>query len=120
MVTKKFPKTETTTDVAKKTPKADATEIEKKGKTRAHCKTTAKKLSALDAAALILGEAGHAMTCEEMIEAMAAKGYWNSPGGQTPQATLYSGIFREIKSKGANARFKKAERGKFVLSTAGI
>ena len=49
-----------------------------------------------------------------MIQAMAAKGYWTSPGGQTPQATLYSAIAREISRKGANARFKKTERGKFA------
>ena len=54
------------------------------------------------------------MTCSEMIHAMAAKGYWISPGGQTPQATLYSAIAREINRKGSNARFKKTERGKFT------
>ena len=30
------------------------------------------------------------MNAKEMIEAMAAKGYWTSPGGKTPHATLYS------------------------------
>lgn len=49
-----------------------------------------KKLSALDAAAKVLGEAGQPMNCQEMIQAMAAKGYWTSPGGKTPSATLYS------------------------------
>src|SRR5262249_23922980 len=34
-----------------------------------------KQLSALDAAARVLGEKGQAMNCQEMIEAMAAKGY---------------------------------------------
>jgi hypothetical protein len=57
------------------------------------------------------------MTCREMIEAMAAKGYWTSPGGKTPAATLYSGILREIATKGAQARFKKTERGKFALES---
>ena len=32
-----------------------------------------KKLSALDAAARVLGESGQAMNCQEMIEAMAAR-----------------------------------------------
>src|SRR5262249_9658751 len=41
-----------------------------------------KKVSALDASAKVLGEAGAAMNCPAMIEAMAAKGYWKSPGGQ--------------------------------------
>jgi hypothetical protein len=73
-----------------------------------------KKVSALDAAARVLAEEGRPMTCKEMIEAMAAKGYWASPGGKTPEATLYSAILRELTTKGANARFAKTERGKFA------
>ena len=73
-----------------------------------------KKLSALDSAARVLTESGQAMNCQEMIEAMAAKGYWSSPGGKTPSATLYSSILRELKTKGADARFRKTERGKFA------
>ena len=73
-----------------------------------------KKLSALDAAAKVLAEAGQAMTCKEMIAAMAEKNYWASPGGKTPDATLYSAILREIGTKGADARFVKSERGKFA------
>ena len=72
-----------------------------------------KKLSALDAAARVLGESGQPMNCQEMIETMASRGYWSSPGGKTPEATLYSGILRELKVKGADARFRKTERGKF-------
>jgi hypothetical protein len=77
-----------------------------------------QKLSALDAAAKVLAEAGTAMTCQEMIEAMATKGYWVSPGGKTPAATLYSAIAREINTKGGNSRFQKVDRGKFA-GTAG-
>ena len=47
---------------------------------------------------------------------MAAKGYWTSPGGQTPAATLYSALIREIAKKGAEARFVKVERGQFALN----
>ena len=75
-----------------------------------------KKLSALDAAARVLGESGQAMNCQEMIQAMAAKGYWTSPAGKTPGATLSSAILRELKMKGADARFRKTERGKFTLA----
>ena len=46
---------------------------------------------------------------------MAAKGYWKSPGGKTPDRTLYSAIAREILKKGKESRFKKAEKGKFAL-----
>ena len=73
-----------------------------------------KKLGALDAAARVLSENGQAMNCQEMIEAMAAKGYWSSPGGKTPSATLYSSILRELKTKGGDARFRKTERGQFT------
>ena len=72
-----------------------------------------KKASCLDAAARVLAEAGQPMTCQEMIDAMAAKGYWTSPGGKTPAATLYSAILRELTTKGAGSRFVKTERGKF-------
>jgi hypothetical protein len=77
-----------------------------------------KKLSALDAAARVLGETDQPMSCKEMIAAMAAKGYWASPAGQTPHATLYSAIAREITTKGGHSRFTKADRGKFALSIA--
>ena len=103
----------------KTTPSVNGTKPPKAAKNKAPAKkasttTKGKKLSALDAAAKVLAETGQPMTCSEMIHAMAAKGYWISPGGQTPQATLYSAIAREINRKGSNARFKKTERGKFT------
>ena len=76
-----------------------------------------KKTSALDGAANVLGEAGQPMNCKEMVEAMAAKGYWSSPNGKTPSATLYSAILREINAKGKEARFQKTERGKFASAS---
>lgn len=57
------------------------------------------------------------MTTRQMIEAMAAKGYWASPGGKTPHATLYSAILRELQNKGEKARFVKVERGQFAVRT---
>ena len=54
------------------------------------------KTSALDAAAKVLGESKEPLTTKEMIEAMSTKGYWKSPGGKTPDRTLYSAILREI------------------------
>ena len=74
------------------------------------------KLSALDAAAKVLGETGTAMNCKELIEAMAAKRYWKSPGGQTPWSTLYAAIIKEIATKGKESRFKKTDRGHFALN----
>jgi hypothetical protein len=77
-----------------------------------------KRLSALDAAAQVLSETGQPMNCQEMIAAMAAKGYWHSPAGKTPAATLYSALLREITTKGDQARFQKTERGKFARTQA--
>jgi HB1/ASXL restriction endonuclease-like protein with HTH domain len=45
-----------------------------------------------EAAAKVLANKGEPMNCKDMIEAMASKGYWTSPTGKTPAATLYSGI----------------------------
>jgi hypothetical protein len=143
MSTKKTAKTTTTTKAAKgkgKFPriaealkseaKSDAAvrqhadagntsvKAEKKAKTPPQPKepkeAKAKKVSALDAAARVLEEAGEPMTSQAMIEAMAAKGYWSSPKGLTPHATLYAAILREVNTKGKDARFTKTERGKFA------
>ncbi len=72
-----------------------------------------KKTSALDAAAQVLQQAGKPMRAQELIAAMTEHGLWSSPGGKTPQATLYAAIIREIAVKGEAARFRKAERGQF-------
>jgi hypothetical protein len=77
---------------------------------------TAKKVSALDAAARVLGEKKEPMSCPELIQAMAAKGYWKSPGGKTPSATLYSALKREIVTKKAESRFQQSGPGKFTLA----
>ena len=76
----------------------------------------AKKLSAIDAAAKVLADTKQAMNAKELIEAMAAKKLWTSPGGKTPWATLYSALSREISTKGNDSRFKKTERGKFATN----
>jgi hypothetical protein len=106
-------------------PPADATqaadagtqpEARKRGRApKANPETGPKKLSAIDAAAGVLGEAGEPMDCQTMIKTMADKGYWTSPGGKTPAATLYSAILRELQTKGDDSRFKKTERGKFAI-----
>jgi hypothetical protein len=103
--------TKTKVEKAKKVPAAEAAPAPNATPV---AEPKAKKLSALDAAAKVLAEAGAAMTCPEMIAVMSAKGYWTSPGGKTPAATLYSAILRETQTKGDAARFRKAERGKFA------
>jgi hypothetical protein len=76
--------------------------------------TPSKRVSALSAAAQMLAASGVPMRAKEMIAAMEAKGLWTSPGGKTPEATLYAAIIREIAANGTAARFKKHERGVFV------
>ena len=77
-------------------------------------KAAPSKASALDAAARVLRESGQPMSCPELIEQMAAKGYWSSPRGKTPASTLYAAIAREIKLKGAASRFIKTGPGRFA------
>lgn len=74
------------------------------------------KMSALDAAAKVLEEKQVAMTCKELIGAMAVKGYWKSPEGKTPANTLYAAILREIKTKKNEARFRKSAPGRFTTN----
>ncbi|MGV2336266.1 MAG UNVERIFIED_CONTAM: winged helix-turn-helix domain-containing protein [Planctomycetaceae bacterium] len=72
-------------------------------------------MSQLDAAARVLQETGGTMNTKQMVEVMAERGYWRSPGGKTPHSTLYSAILRELQTKGDGSRFLKAERGQFSL-----
>ncbi|MEX0678356.1 MAG: winged helix-turn-helix domain-containing protein [Pirellulales bacterium] len=108
MATKKAPKKPTP-----KSPKAKGTKSAPAKKAKA-ASDKPKKLSALDAAAQVLAASKQPMNAKEMIDAMAAKGLWTSPGGKTPHATLYSAILREINAMGKGARFKKTDRGQFA------
>ena len=92
---------------APKTPKAPKPAKAKKP-------TPPKRVSALDAAAQVLADSEVPMRAKEMIAKMEAKGLWKSPGGKTPEATLYAAIIREITAKGDKARFKKHDKGVFV------
>ena len=111
-------KTATKKTGTKKAAKGKASATKSPAKNKAPKKAKADgKLSALDAAAKVLGEAKEPLNTKQMVEQMAAKGYWTSPGGKTPHATLYSAILREIQVKGADSRFKKTERGLFALKS---
>ncbi|TWU12087.1 hypothetical protein CA54_09050 [Symmachiella macrocystis] len=99
---------------AKKAPAKAATK--KPAAKKVAAKTTDKKMSALDAAVKVLGEAKEPLNAKTMIERMATKGYWTSPGGRTPHATIYAAILREIQTKGKEARFSKTDRGHFALN----
>jgi len=73
-------------------------------------------MSSLDAAARVLSEAGKAMTCAEIMQEMLKRGYWQTQG-KTPSLTLYGAIFREMKTRGEAARFRKVGRGKFIVKS---
>ncbi len=75
-----------------------------------------RRTSALDAAAQVLADAKEPMRAKDIVARMAERGLWTSPGGKTPEATLYAGILREIAAKGAAARFRKADRGLFAAA----
>jgi hypothetical protein len=108
----------TTKKTAAKTTKATKATPKKatpKKATKAPAKKREGKMSALDAAAKVLADSKEPLNTKAMIEQMAAKGLWTSPGGKTPHATLYSAILREINDKGADARFVKADRGLFTI-----
>ena len=76
----------------------------------------AQKLRALAAAARVLSETKKPMSCPELIAAMAAHGYWTSPTGKTPAATLSAALQREIVVKKEQARFHKIGPGRYTLA----
>ena len=74
------------------------------------------RLTALEAAVRVLQETKQPMNCQQLIKAMAAKKYWQSPRGKTPERTLYAAIHREIQQKGDQSRFRQVERGRFTIA----
>lgn len=75
------------------------------------------KTSAMQAALIVLKDAPpEGMSAKDMVDAMAGRKLWTSPGGKTPEASLYASIIREIAKKGNEARFRKVSRGRFVLA----
>ena len=74
-----------------------------------------KKKSLLDLAAKILAETGEALNCNELVTKAKETG-WESTG-KTPEQTLYSGIFREMNTKGEASRFKKSADRKGSFET---
>jgi hypothetical protein len=97
MTTKtKTTKATATARSAKKTTKAPTTKIATKSAPvakRAPKESTpeGKKISQIEAAIIVLGKSKDAMNCKAMVEAMQVEGLWSSPGGATPDATLYYG-----------------------------
>ena len=102
----------TKTAASKATKTASGRNVGQKGAPQAK----EKRVGLVDAAILVLHEAGNKpMNVKEIIEVVLARKLWSTTG-KTPGATLYSCILREIQKKGTEARFVKAERGKFALA----
>ena len=104
-----------------KTAKRKAAEAKRPAKTNAASKPSGgekkpKRLSALDAAAQVLAKAANPMRSGELIEAMAEADLWKSPGGKTPNATLYAAMIREEHDRKNASRFKKVDRGLFTTN----
>ena len=109
----------TTKTIAKK-PNAKATKATQTKPTKTNAivakptakelKPSGKKLSQIKAAIQILGKSKEPMNCIAIVEAMQVQGLWSTPGGATPDATLYASILREINVKGKDARFKAIGR----------
>ena len=118
MATKTATKTNRNTKAASK---ATTTKATKKNATVAkpaakESKPTNKKMSQIEAAVAVLAKTKEPMNCKTMVEAMHGEGLWTTPGGATPDATLYASILREINTKAKDARFKKVDRGLFALT----
>lgn len=89
--------------------------MSKKSKSKKEPAQAGETMSGLQAAAKVLSEAGTPLNAKEILERVKAQGLWKT-SGRTPQATLYSGMIREIARKGEAARFRKAEKGKFTAA----
>jgi len=77
-----------------------------------------KRASGLDAAVMVLREAGTPLNCGEIVKRMLEKKLWQT-NGRTPSATIYASILVEIQRKGDASRFRKTDRGMFALTTVG-
>ena len=75
---------------------------------------TKGQLSGLESAYTILKEVGEPLNVKEITDRAIAQKLWE-PAGATPSATVAAAIMREMKIKGDDSRFFRAERGKFAV-----
>ena len=71
-------------------------------------------LSLLDAAAVVLRKSKTALSTREIIALVVERKLWE-PTGTTPWGSLSAALNRDIQANGTQSRFKKAQRGKYVL-----
>ncbi len=118
--TKKATRANTTATPAKAKPKATTKAKTAKNATRPKqaAKGKTKQKGILDIAAEMIAKSNKPMGCKEIVDRAIEKWLWKTKG-QTPSATLYAAIIREIAKKGKDARFKKVDRGLFAAAKAG-
>ena len=71
------------------------------------------QLSGLESAYVVLKEAGEPLNVKEITDRAIAQKLWE-PAGATPAATVAAAIMREMKIKGDDSRFFRADRGLFA------
>ena len=78
---------------------------------------TEKKLGLYGAAVEVLRRSNTPLKCKAIIAKAVERGLWTPTGGKTPEQSLYSSIFREIKTK-ETPRIIKSEtvRGAFEFN----
>ncbi|MCL4199666.1 MAG: hypothetical protein KJZ69_19385 [Phycisphaerales bacterium] len=89
----------------------------KDGKAESKPRKKREGLSGLDAAAQVLARAKEPLDAKTIAERAIAAG-WKT-NGATPHATLYAAMIREIAAKGKEARFIKADKGRFTARKVG-
>lgn len=80
------------------------------------CGNPAKKLSLLDAAVQVLAASRIPMNTKELVAKAIEMNLWVPTGAKTPEQTLYSGLFREIKTRETPRIIKSEEKGKFQIA----
>ena len=91
---------------------AQPTKVDRKKEPKAKAR---KAMSGLDAAALVLKEAGIGMTAKAIVEAIKERGLADGLKGLTPHATIYAAMITEISKKGEKSRFARgSSKGLFI------
>ena len=77
-----------------------------------------KKLSLLNAALLVLKRSRTPLNTKEVLAQVIEEGLWSPNGAKTPEQSLYSAFFREIKEKETpRVRKSAARRGAFEFNS---
>ena len=77
-----------------------------------------KKLSLLNAALLVLKRSRMPLSTKEILAQVIEEGLWSPNGAKTPEQSLYSAFFREIKEKEMpRVRKSAARRGAFEFNS---